>query len=295
MGLAEIKQNRSKNTRFKLIKNLRDYTMTMDFQAKVTFSLTDKDKKLYDKYGVPAIELANDGEFLAAIKLIDKILKRNPKCEFALLLKANYLFNYILNNLRFDSKINQNDINRIKKQAEAIKKQLEECIRLIDKALKINPKNKTAKELKKFIEKTCLKEIKNLINSAKNTKQKLTRPEIAVKIICPYCKKQYHVRVKKTKDEYICPKCRKTFLAIIGEVKNVRGLGGYVAHAVTIRIRNIEGGDSVITYYSIYQGNEFGSGDLLGVVYKKLWLSKSYGQKPAYIINWTTGICYDKL
>lgn len=271
--------------------------MVIEFQAKISFSISDKDKKLYDKYGVPAIELANDGEFLAAVKLIDKILKQNPKCEFALLLKANYLFNHVNNNIKFDE-IGPDNIDKIIKQAEDFKKQLEECVKLIDKALKINPKNKDAKGLKEFIEKNSLKEVKNLIKSTKDIKQELTKPAsgIDAKIICPYCKKDdVMIKVKKTKDEYTCPKCNKTFLAIIGEVRGARGLGGYVAHTVTIRIRNIEGGESIINYYSTYQGNEFRSGDLIGAVYKKGWLSGSYGSKPAYIINWTIGIYSDKL
>jgi len=271
--------------------------MTMEFQARMSFSISDKDKKLYDKYGVPAIELANDGEFLAAVKLIDKILKQNPKCEFALLLKANYLVNYIDNNIKFDE-INPDNIDKIIKQAEDFKKQLEECVKLIDEAIKINPKNKDAREFKNFIEKNYLKKVKILLNLLKTQKQRLTKPTsgIDARIICPYCKKDdVIVKVKKTEDEYTCPKCNKTFLAIIGEVRGVRGLGGYVAHTVTIRLMNIEGGESVINYYSTYQGNDFRSGDLIGVVYKKGWLSREYNSKPAYIINWTTGIYSDKL
>ena len=103
------------------------------------------------------------------------------------------------------------------------------------------------------------------------------------------------VKVKKTEDRYYCTQCKKTFLAIIGEVRGARGLGGYVAHTVTIRLKNIEGGESVVNYYSGYQGNEFRSGDSIGVVYKKGGLSSSYGSKPTYIINWTTGLYSDKL
>ncbi len=271
--------------------------MTMEFQAKMSFSISDEDKKLYDKYGIPAIELANDGEFLAAVKLIDKILKQNPKCEFALLLKANYLFNHVNHNLEFDE-ISPESIDKIRKQAEGFKEQLEECINLINKALKINPKNKDAKGLKDFIEKNSLKEVNNLIKSAKDTKQRLSKSSSGMdaKVICPYCKKEdVMIKVKKTNDEYNCPNCNKTFLAIIGEVRGARGLGGYVAHTVTIRLRNIEGGESVINYYSGYQGNEFRSGDMIGAIYKKGWLSGGYGSKPAYIINWTTGLYSDKL
>ena len=41
----------------------------------MSFSISDKDKKLYDKYGIPAIELTNEGEFLAAAKLIERMKK----------------------------------------------------------------------------------------------------------------------------------------------------------------------------------------------------------------------------
>lgn len=269
----------------------------MEFQAKMSFKVSDKDKKLYDKYGVPAIELANEGEFLAAVKLLDRILKENPKCEFALLLKANYLFNHVNQNLVFDE-VNPNNIDKIKQQAEGFKKQLEECINLIDNALKINPKNKDAKGLEEFIENNSLKEVTNLIKSAKDTKQRIGKSAsgIDVKVNCPYCRKEgVMIKVKRTHDEYNCPSCNKTFLAIIGEVRGARGLGGYVAHTVTIRLRNIEGGESVINYYSTYQGNEFRSSDMIGAIYKKGWLSGGYGSKPTYIINWTTGLYSDRL
>ena len=266
--------------------------MAKKFTTEMSFKLHEEDSKLYHKYGVPAIELANKGDFLEAVKLIDKVLKENSKCEFALLLKANYLFNHVNHTLKFDE-ISPESTDKIRKQAEGIKEQLEECVNLIEKAIKINPKNKEAKGLKDFIEKNSLKAVNNLIKSAKDNKQKLIKSASGMdaKVICPYCKNDdVMIKVKKTEDEYNCPKCNKTFLAVIGEVRGARGLGGYVSHPVTIRLRNIEGGESLINYHSSYSGNDFRSGDLICAVYKKNWLSSSYGSKPTYIINWTTGL-----
>ena len=42
--------------------------MASKFKADLKLSLTEKDSKLYHKYGIPAIKLANDGKYLAAIK-----------------------------------------------------------------------------------------------------------------------------------------------------------------------------------------------------------------------------------
>jgi len=271
--------------------------MVKRFKAEVSFKLNDKDKKLYDKYAIPAIELAEEGEYLAAIKLIDKILKENPKCEFALFLKANYLFNHITNNMKLEfDEIDQNNIGKIIKEAKNLEKDTKKCIKIIDKILKINPKNKEAKKFRKFIEKNLLKKVEDIVEKAQECKKRLKEypTKINAKIICPYCKKEITVKVKKTQDEYDCSICNKRFLAIIGEVRGVRGLGGYISTVVTIRLKNIEGGESAINYYSSYRGIELRSGDWIGVVYKK-GLFGSYKSKPAYIINWTIGICYEKL
>ena len=268
--------------------------MVKKFTAKMSFKLKKEDSKLYHKYGVPAIELANDGEYLAAIKLLDKVLKENLNSEFALLLKANYLFNYFNENQDFEAATPTNLV-KIKKQALELKIKLEECINLIDKVLKLNPKNKEAKEFRTFVSGEPLKSINSLLKKVNETEDSISKfhriEGTDAKLICPYCKfVNLMVKVKKTEDEYNCSKCNKTFLAIIGEVRAARGLGGYVAHTVTIRLKNIEGGESVVNYYSTYQGNEFRSGDIIGVVYKKGWLSNSYGSKPTYIMNWNTGL-----
>ena len=86
--------------------------MVNTFEAKVSFSLNDKDKILYKKFGASAMELADKGELLSAIKIIDDILKENPNAEFALILKANYLVNYVNKNLHFD-KVSKENIEKI--------------------------------------------------------------------------------------------------------------------------------------------------------------------------------------
>ena len=149
--------------------------MSEIFESKFTFSISAEDKKLYDNYGDPAKELAKEGNFLSAIKLIDEILTESPNAGFALILKANYLFNHINKNLKFD-RITQNNIGSIKKQALNFKNQFKECINLIDKALKINPENKEAKEFKNFIE-NPLKEIDDFIKLIETTKIKISNYE----------------------------------------------------------------------------------------------------------------------
>ena len=95
-----------------------------------------------------------------------------------------------------------------------------------------------------------------------------------ISLVCPYCENiDVQIEPKKTESEYTCPKCNKIFLGIVGTVRGARGLGGYVAHQVVIRIKNIEGGESTISYYSSYTGLEVRSGDLIAAVYKKGWLS----------------------
>jgi len=112
-----------------------------------------------------------------------------------------------------------------------------------------------------------------------------------ISLFCPYCENtNVQVQPQKTRDEYICPSCNKTFLAIIGTVRGARGLGGYVAHQAVIRIKNIEGGESAISYRSTYQGLEVRSGDLISAIYKKGWLSSGYRDKPAIIQNFNLGV-----
>ncbi len=129
--------------------------MKENFKVEFIFDLNDEDKKLYDKYAIPASEFASDGDFLSAIKLIDKILDINPNVEFALLFKANYLSNYTNLEINYPE-LNSDNIDEIIELATGYKNNYQECIKLIDKALKLNPKNKNAKLLKGHIKKTVL-------------------------------------------------------------------------------------------------------------------------------------------
>ena len=134
------------------------------FLGRIPFKLKEKDKKLYDEYGKDAIEFAKRGQLLNAINLFDKILEEDPDVEFALVLKANNLFNHISLNLNFDD-IGSVDVKVIKNRAENAKQQLQECINLIERALKINPINKEVEELKKFISGTPLKGIEEILKN----------------------------------------------------------------------------------------------------------------------------------
>jgi predicted RNA-binding Zn-ribbon protein involved in translation (DUF1610 family) len=116
-----------------------------------------------------------------------------------------------------------------------------------------------------------------------------------VSLVCPYCENtNVDVEPKKTKCEYTCPKCNKTFLAVIGIARAARGLGGYVAQGVVIRIENIEGGESAISYFSTHEGLDVRSGDLIAAVYGK-GLFGGYGNKPSLIQNFNLGTYAKKL
>jgi len=140
---------------------------SMTFHADPFFKTNDKELELYNRYGIPAIELADKRDFLVAVKLIDKILKVESECEFALFLKANYLYNHF--NLEISNKcidfiaMSIGDIGNVHQDAKHIQKQFEKCIRLFDKVIEINPANKEAKGFKTFIEDGSLKSVNNLI------------------------------------------------------------------------------------------------------------------------------------
>jgi hypothetical protein len=112
----------------------------------------------------------------------------------------------------------------------------------------------------------------------------------AIALPCPYCDTTLHLTATQTSTDCTCVKCQKTFLAIIGEVRAVRALARYSAGIVTIRLRNIEGGESVINYRSTHQGNDFRARDTIAVVYQRQWLSSAYRTAPTYIANTNTEI-----
>jgi len=266
-----------------------------DFEVQIAFGLSDRDKGLYDKYGVPAVEFANDGEYLPAIKLMDKVLSQSPNAEFALVLKANYLSNHIGDTLSFGE--SRGDVEATEEKTRKAKDNYTECIVLLTKAIKINPKNKGAKDLKKHIQSTSLKAIEDLLKTISKTKKDVAKrgnKGLEVNLICPYCEAQNIHEIKKSLEEYECPKCHKVFRSFVGEVRGVRGLGGYVAHEVVIRLKKIEGGEDIISYFSSYQGIELRSGDMIAIEYKK-GLFGGYGNKPHLITNFSIGRSFSKI
>lgn len=268
----------------------------MNKQFKLTFNLEDKDSELYRKYGEKAVELGSQGNYDEAIKLLDKVLAKKQKTEFALLLKANYYFNKVNEELELNEPVTPEEIPSVKKQASKIKKELGECLSLVEKVLKINPKNEGAKQIKEFIEKNSMKEVENLLKTIDKTKDNLNKKDdkLNVNLLCPYCNSQNNQEVMKTEGEYVCPKCGKTFKSIVGIVRGARGLGGYVAHQVVIRIEKIEGGEDTISYYSSYQGVEARAKDFIAATYKK-GLFGGYGVKPKLIQNFSIGQSFSKL
>jgi len=113
-------------------------------------------------------------------------------------------------------------------------------------------------------------------------------------LVCPYCDSQSKYKVFKTDEEYDCPHCKKTFRSVIGIARGARGLGGYVAHQVVIRLQKIEGGEDTITYYSSYQGVEIRANDVIAATYKK-GLFGGWGNKPKLIQNFSIGQYFNRL
>ncbi|RLG09259.1 hypothetical protein DRN73_10195 [Candidatus Pacearchaeota archaeon] len=267
----------------------------MNQQFKLTFNLEDKDSELYHKYGEKAVELGSQGNYDEAIKLLDKVLAKKQKTEFALLMKANYYFNKVNEELELNEPTTPEEIPLVKKQASKIKKDLNECLNLVEKVLKINPKNEGAKQIKKFIKDNSMKEVENLLKTIDKTKNNTNNSnKLKVNLLCPYCNSQNTQEVIKTEGEYNCPKCNRTFKSIVGIVRGARGLGGYVAHQVVIRIEKIEGGGDTISYPSSYQGVEARAKDLIAVTYKK-GLFGGYGIKPKILQNFSIGQYFSKL
>jgi hypothetical protein len=214
-------------------------------------------------------------------------------------LKANYLSNHIGNTLSFGE--SRGNLEATEEKTRKAKENYKECIVLLTKAIKINPKNKGAKDLKKHIQSTSLKAIEELLKTISKTKKEVAKggnkggnKGLEVNLICPYCEVQNIYEIKKSLEEYECPKCHKVFRSFVGEVRGARGLGGYVAHEVVIRLKKIEGGEDIISYLSSYQGTELRSGDMIAIEYKK-GLFGGYGNKPHLITNFSIGRSFSKI
>lgn len=278
-----------------------------DQKFRIKFNLDSEDKELYHKYGIRAIELANDEEYVAAIKLLDKVLKQKQNVEFALVLKANYISNYVdteIGSIDFSPEDSYCD-DTLTKKLKSLTEKLKDALYLINKAIQINPSNKESMKLMSLIEKTIKKyglfskqvgKTKNQIINNNNSKS------LQFTIICPYCQLNnefthtFNAKITQTRNEFICDTYQKSFVIFIGEVRAVRGLGGRFTHLVTIRLKNIEDGESVINYDSRYQGNEFRSRDIIAIGYKQIgWINKRIDSQPFYIHNYSTNIFSDKL
>ncbi|MBI2665823.1 hypothetical protein HYX12_04335 [Candidatus Woesearchaeota archaeon] len=265
--------------------------MTNTFQADMKFSLNEEDSKLYHKYGVPAVELAKDGEYLAAVKLLDKILKINPQVEFALLLKANYMFNYVNKNFEMPEVIPEN-VGKIKSVCTKIKKELEECISLIDQAHKLNPKNKNAIDLKTFIEKNSLKQAKQLLASIEEKDEIIDNDN---SFACPYCEREINVKngVQDKEMEIECGLCHKKCKCITGVIQVIRGRTNAVVQygpepiAITLKLSN---GTETINFQTHYRFLVH-KGDKVSFIFLRK-SNSSYEEVPSYIFNWSSGEIY---
>jgi tetratricopeptide (TPR) repeat protein len=269
----------------------------MNQQFKLTFNLEDEDSELYNKYGKKAVELGSQGNYDEAIKLLDKVLAKKQKTEFALLLKANYYFNKVNEELELNDPATPEEIPLVKKQASKIKKELTECLNLVEKVLKINPKNEGAKQIKKFIENNSMKEVENLLKTIKKTSKNIPSRKFGCKLICPYCNneyiKEFGTDEKKVKDEFIeeCPKCSKEYKVLSGKVTLWRSRGtGVVSFGLpeyTIRIKN-QDGERMMIFNSNYNLLHIKTGDGVYFTFKKKFLSSSFSDKPSGILNANT-------
>jgi len=189
--------------------------------------------------------------------------------------------------------ISTNKAGKFVKMADEELKDIESNLNMI-KNKELKNKSLKAFEAKKLGFEMFRESFEHLVGNKWN-EEPIELTKGTYRIVCPYCKNNnVLIGVKKTHDEYECPSCNRLFLSIIGKVRAVRGLGGQTSHTVTIRLKNMEGGESVINYFSDWQGIEMRAGDVIAITYKKGILG-NYGPKPSYILNYSTSIYNDKL
>ena len=201
-----------------------------------------------------------------------------------------------LNPVLYTEKAFLNLLLHIIEQCEDRKTSVKEAKKILETSLKKKTLQKWGEEeliaTKLFVE--YRKKIPGGINVDTQQMTNENRPK-RICLVCPYCGKEVEAKPKKTNDEYTCPNCDKVFLSVVGTVRGVKEVGGYAPVKVIIRIENVEGGESTITYFSSRSGLELRSGDLVSANYKKGLLGGGYGNKPSSIQNFTLGEYYREI
>lgn len=266
-----------------------------------SFSIPDEEMEYYNKYGKEAVEKGNSGEYEVAIKLFDKMLKKFPNSEFALVMKANFYFNLIASKESadlFPQPKNLKEVPKIRKFYVDYKNKLEKCISMLDKALEINSKNQGAIELKDYIMKNPMNEVLILLEKIDGISTQTKNISYGCKLICPYCRNEYTKmfgnKESDTKDDFIevCPNCSKEFRVLVGKITlwRSRGTGvvSYGSPEYTIRIKNRIGNEQVLIFNSNYNLLHIKQGDEVCFTFKKKILSSQFSEKPFAILNATT-------
>lgn len=152
--------------------------------------------------------------------------------------------------------------------------------------------------IKKEMEKIA-KEIKKInIEFEKEIKKLQEEKKIyGCKLICPYCESEYIKEFgtdrNNAKEEFVeqCPNCSKEYKVLSGKVTLWRGRGtGVVSYGLpeyTIRIKN-EDGERMMIFNTKYNLLHIKTGDSVYFTFKKKFLSSSFSDKPASIINANT-------
>jgi len=186
--------------------------------------------------------------------------------------------------------VSHENIEKIKDYTEKLKEELEECLHLIDQALKLNPKNKSALDLKNFIETRSLKEVKKLLTTVSKTSD--MRDD---SFCCPYCEQEINVRggMKHKEMEIECELCHKKFRSLTGIVQIIRGRTNSIVQygpepiSITIKLSN---GIETINFQTHYRFL-IHKGDEISFIFLKE-SNSSYEEMPSYIFNWSSSESY---
>ena len=153
-----------------------------------------------------------------------------------------------------------------------------QCNHLIDKI-------KIKKNQEIIIRDSCPKCGVSFEANISNTNVK--REDEDISLICPYCDYKNIFKFKKAECFYTCKKCHKEFKAISGIVESAKGLMGYIAKPVSIRIKDPFTGDiNIISYYGGKGGWDLNRGDRVSIIFRKGILG-GYGKEPHSIENYT--------
>lgn len=113
---------------------------------------------------------------------------------------------------------------------------------------------------------------------------------------CPYCKREIDIKdgVQNKEMEIGCELCHKKFKCITGIVQVIRGKTNarvqYGAEPISITLK-LKNKDVAINFKTNFRFL-VNRGDKISVIYLKKFLSKSYGESPSFIFNWSSEEIY---